>query len=82
MAKTLDEIIDIIKIGRPKWVSKAIKEHERLEVHFNGEHTDKYLSHIENIENAKQLELRKKFLTTNRHAFHMLSRPSDKIFSA
>ena len=82
MAKTFDEIVSIIKLGRPDWVNKAEKEHVRLEVHINGKHTAGYLTQIDSIENRQQLQLRKDFLTTNRHVFVNLSRPIDKVFSA
>jgi hypothetical protein len=80
--KTFPEIVDIIKEGRPDWVKEAILEHGRLNVHINGKHTAAYLQAIDSIENAKQLKLRKEFLTTNRHVFANLSRPIDKVFSA
>ena len=80
--KTFDQIVEIIKEGRPDWVSEAIKEHKRLNVHINGKHTAAYLDAIDNIENSKQLALRKKYLTTNRHIFANISRPIDKVFSA
>jgi len=80
--KTFDEIVDIIKIGQPDWVVEAIKEHKRLNVHINGKHTAAYLKAIDNIENPKQLALRQKFLTTNRHVFANISRPVDKVFNA
>ena len=78
----LEEIVDIIKAGKPAWVDSAINEHKKLCVHINGRGTAEYLDTIDNIENANQLSLRKKFLTTNRHAFANLSRPIDKVFSA
>jgi len=80
--KTFDEIVDIIKSGQPDWITEAIKEHKRLNVHINGKHTSGYLKTIDNIENPKQLSLRQKFLTTNRHVFANISRPIDKVFSA
>lgn len=80
--KTFDEIKEIIKKGQPDWITKAIKEHKRLNVHVNGKHTAAYLQAIDNIENPKQLALRKEFLTTNRHIFANISRPIDKVFSA
>lgn len=79
---TIDEIKPIIKLGAPKWVLQARKEHNRLDVHINGKNTALYLDQIDSIENKKQLELRRKYLTTNRHAFIELSRPIDKVFSA
>jgi hypothetical protein len=80
--KSFEEIVAIIKQGRPTWVDQAIKEHKRLNVHVNGKHTAAYLDAIDNIENADQLALRKKFLTTNRHIIANLARPIDKVFSA
>jgi len=80
--KTFEEIIQIIELGIPDWVKQAEKEHKRLNVHINGKHTAAYLDTIDTIENANQLDLRKKFLTTNRHLFTNLARPIDKVFSA
>jgi hypothetical protein len=80
--KTFDEIIEIIKEGRPAWVDEAIKEHKTLNVHINGKHTAAYLKVIDGIENNKQLSLRQKFLTTNRHVFENIGRPIDKVFTA
>jgi len=80
--KTFDQIVNIIKSGRPNWVTKAILEHKRLNVHINGKHTAAYLEVIDNIENPNQLFLRKKFLTTNRHILANIARPIDKVFSA
>jgi len=77
-----EEIQGIIKLGTPNWVLKARKEHITLNVHINGKGTDLYLDKIDSIENPKQLELRRKYLTTNRHIFVELSRPIDKVFSA
>lgn len=82
MAKTFEDIVEIIKLGTPDWITQAETEHIRLNVHINGKGTPSYLSKINGIENDKQLDLRKKFLTTNRHAFVNLSRPIDKVFSA
>ena len=78
----LEQIIEIIEAGRPEWVNESITEHNRLNVHINGKGTAAYLQQIDKIENADQLSLRKKFLTTNRHAMANLSRPIDKVFSA
>lgn len=80
--KTFTEIVDIIKLGLPQWVKDAQKEQKRLNVHINGKNTAAYLETIDTIENANQLELRKKFLTTNRHVFANIARPIDKVFSA
>ena len=80
--KTSDEIKNIIIAGTPEWVVKARKEHRRLDVHINGTNTAAYLDRIDSIENIKQLALRKKYLTTNRHVFVELTRPIDKVFSA
>lgn len=82
IVKDLSQIVKIIEKGVPDWVVKAEKEHIRLDTHFNGKDTDKYLVTIDNIENSKQYYLRKTFLTTNRHVFETLSRPIDKVFSA
>lgn len=72
----------IIEAGRPQWILDAETEQVRLNVHINGKGTDRYLTQIDNIENAKQVNLRRKFLTTNQHVFANLSRPIDKVFSA
>jgi len=80
--KTFPEIVEIIKLGLPSWVKDAEIEHKRLNVHFNGKNTAEYLTVIDTIENANQLALRQKFLTTNRHLFVNLQRPIDKVFSA
>jgi len=78
----LKDIEKIINAGQPDWISEAIREHKRLDVHINGKGTAEYLKRIDGIENPKQLALRKKFLTTNRYVFTNLSRPVDKVFSA
>jgi hypothetical protein len=77
-----DQIQAIINAGRPDWIKQAETEHIRLNVHINGKDTDKYLTVIDTIENKKQLFLRQKFLTTNKHYFANLIRPVDKVFSA
>jgi len=82
IAKTLDEIVLLIKKGHPKWYDNAVEEHKRLNTHINGHDTADYLTQIDNIENKEQLALRKKALTTNRHLFANLGRPIDKVFSA
>lgn len=83
-AKSLEEIVFIIQLGRPQWVDDARLEHKRLNVHINGgqAQTAAYLEAIDTIENSNQLHLRQKFLTTNKHALSNLSRPIDKVFSA
>jgi len=78
----IDEIVKLIKLGKPQWVKQAILEHERLNVHVNGKNTDLYLTTIDKIENKHQFDLRKKYLTTNRSVFTNILRPVDKVFSA
>lgn len=78
----LNSIVAKIKIGTPKWVRKARKEHYSLDVHINGNNTAKYLTTIDTIENANQFHLRQKFLDTNKYVMHSLALPIDKVFSA
>jgi len=78
---TKEEVLKHIQ-KPPVWVQKAIKESKRLNVHINGIGTDEYLEKIDKIESDDQKNLRKKWLTSNRHLFLHLSRPVDKVFTA
>jgi len=79
---SFEDITKLINAGKPKWVKEACEYHEKLDVHVNGDDVDEYLERINNYENPRQYELRKKFATSNKFVFENLLRPIDKIFSA
>ena len=79
---TAQEVLSVIKARAPQWVIDARKEQVRLSVHIDGIGTGSYLKQIDKIESQEQMQLRKRYLDTNRHLFVTLSRPISKVFSA
>lgn len=79
---SIEDIKVLIKKGQPHWIKEACEDHRKLDVHINGEDVAEYLESVNNYENARQYELRKKFATSNKFVFENLLRPIDKIFSA
>lgn len=76
------QIIEVINADEPDFIKKAKKKQERLDMHVNGNNVIEYLKQVEGHENEAQLELRKRFVMSNKHLFTNLLRPVDKVFSA
>jgi len=79
---SIEDIKVLIKKGKPEWIKEACEDHKKLNVHINGDDVAEYLESVNNYENARQYDLRKKFATSNKFVFENLLRPIDKIFSA
>lgn len=79
---TINGIVELIKQGEPDWVKTAREETRTLNVHINGIGVPEYLERIDQYENARQYELRKKYYTSNRFLFANLLRHVDKVFTA
>ena len=78
----ITEIYKTIKTPEPSFITKAKKEHRRLNTLVNGVKVPEYLSKVEGYENDDQFTLRKKFGGTVKHVFENLLRAVDKVFSA
>jgi len=77
-----EEIIQLIKAEEPGWIKEAKRKQKILNVHINGEGAAMYLNHLDDFENEKQYELRKKVVVSNKFVFANLMRPVDKVFTA
>ncbi len=78
----INEIIQIIKAGKPSFMREAQKKQKILNVHVNGRNVTEYLSKVDGFENESQYTLRKKFAISNKFVFANLLRPVDKVFTA
>lgn len=83
MVLSLDDIKEII-INNPngKRISKAVEQHNLLNMHVNGVNVDAYIEEIKHYENSIQRDVRKRLSESNKGLFHGLLHPTQKVFSA
>lgn len=79
---SIDQVKELIKAGRPKWIQSAEKDCKKYCVHINGDDVDEYLMPLDGWENSQQAKARKELVTSNRFLFENLTRPIDKVFTA
>jgi hypothetical protein len=79
---SVEQVVELIKSGRPDWIKQAETECKKYCVHINGDGVSDYLTPLKGWENEQQKEARKELVTSNRFLFENLCRPIDKVFSA
>lgn len=82
MILTIDQVSSISLSKTDEWINVARKDSVKLLLHYYGTDTDGFLKQISGLENAEQLELRKKHAIPNDYLTENLLRPIDNIWNA
>ena len=78
-----NQIIELGKsVDADEWIQAARKESSLLKMHYYGTGTSAYLTQITGLENADQIDLRKKYAISNRFLCEAVLRNTDLAFSA
>lgn len=82
MVLTNDEILELIQTPSNPYIKDWQKEHDVLDLYYNGGDVSSQLEKVKNYENRAQKELRDKVARSTKDFLSNLLNPLNKIFSA